>query len=856
MVLCLAVILGAVFFRSCSPNTVVFSNDGPYGVQKTSSLALPGAFEGTWYFSWIGCSGGCVYVDPTHLFRWLVGPEGFAKFYYQFSLLLLGTCAWAFFRTLGLRPMLCLLGAIAAALNGNYFSNTCWGLGSRAITLGFIFLALAALNARRLGNRWLNAILAGLAVGLAVVEGADNGAILSLFVAAFVIYQSFIQGRSLGCRLVRSTRLVLVAVLALFMAAQALVGLIGLAGRGAASTQDSQETAEGKWAFATQWSLPPVETLRVIIPGLFGNRLDAPDNDVSKAYWGRVGEHPLAPEQMRRFNGSGEYAGVLVVLLAIWAIAASFSRQLGTFDAGERKMIWFWTFVLAISIPLAWGRFAPLYKLFYALPYFSSIRNPMKFMHVTHMALMVLFAYGLLGLDRRYLDKPLTAGSWLAQVKSWRTRALPFERRWIWGTGVVSVLSVLAWLIYGSSRTRLLEHIMSVGYPNSKLAGMMAGYSISEVGFYVGFLGLSLGVLWLVMGGVFAGKRSPWAAVLLGLVLTADLARADLPWIRYWDLQKKYASNPVIDIFRDKPYESRMTMAPFLFNTRALGEAGQFTHIFPQLYTVEWAQHQFPCFDIHYMDAAQDPRPPADKGAYNDALLNDPDRYWELTSTRYVLGMTGFLDALNQRLDRGRNRFRIRATFDVAIKPGMQLQSAEDLTVVLQTNGPLAVFEFAGALPRASLYSHWQVMTNDESTLKTLGDPAFDPHATVLVADEIPAATTDDNAGAGTVEFAGYTPRRVELKADVQKPSVLLLNDHFDPDWQVTVDGQPAKVLRCNFIMRGVLLSPGQHTVVYTFKLPLKWMKVSLAASVLGVVLCVLLAFVRHDDHPPDQRQK
>src|SRR5205809_611506 len=83
--------------------------------------------------------------------------------------------------------------ALPAALNSNFFSNTCWGLGSRAVTLGAVFLALALLQARRVGNPWLNAALAGLVVGMAVVEGADIGVIFSLFVAAFVLVQSWIE---------------------------------------------------------------------------------------------------------------------------------------------------------------------------------------------------------------------------------------------------------------------------------------------------------------------------------------------------------------------------------------------------------------------------------------------------------------------------------------------------------------------------------------------------------------------------------------------------------------------------------------------------------------------------------------
>jgi len=50
---------------------------------------------------------------------------------------------------------------------------------------------------------------------------------------------------------------------------------------------------------------------------------------------------------------------------------------------------------------------------------------------------------------------------------------------------------------------------------------------------------------------------------------------------------------------------------------------------------------------------------------------------------------------------------------------------------------------------------------------------------------------------------------------------VLLLNDRFDPAWRVTVDGKAASLLRCNYIMRGVQLAPGEHTVEFTFEIAL-----------------------------------
>ena len=53
--------------------------------------------------------------------------------------------------------------------------------------------------------------------------------------------------------------------------------------------------------------------------------------------------------------------------------------------------------MLLVSALLAFGRFAPFYKFFYALPYASMIRIPVKFMHLFSWILVILFAYGMHG---------------------------------------------------------------------------------------------------------------------------------------------------------------------------------------------------------------------------------------------------------------------------------------------------------------------------------------------------------------------------------------------------------------------------------------------------------------------------
>jgi hypothetical protein len=68
------------------------------------------------------------------------------------------------------------------------------------------------------------------------------------------------------------------------------------------------------------------------------------------------------------------------------------------------------------------------------------------------------------------------------------------------------------------------------------------------------------------------------------------------------------------------------------------------------------------------------------------------------------------------------------------------------------------------------------------------------------------------------------------------------------------VDGKPAELLRCNFIMRGVFLPPGAHTVEFQFSLPNKPLFVTLAAVGVGILLCGFLFFSgRRNPRPSGQ---
>lgn len=894
----LVVILGILFHKSFIPREVVFSNDGPLAGLVEQQNQLPQIFTGMWAdLNSIGSNSGIAAPGISSVLRLVLGPVGYAKFYAPFALFILGIGAWAFFRQLKLTPLAAILGAIAAMLASTFFSDACWGVASHQIAFGLDFLALALIVSNAPATpwfvRWTRLALAGFAVGMNVIEAADIGAIFSLFVAAFTLFHAFTEDNLGGAmkRIGRGVgRTVVVALFAGFIAAQTVISLVGTQIKGIVGTQQNAETKQEHWNWTTQWSLPKIETLGIVVPGLFGYRMDTPGGG---NYWGAVGrdaawenyiatgEQGPAPDQdpYIRSYGTGNYAGLLVLLVAGWAIAQSFRRQNSIFSAIHRRLLWFWTAVLIVCLLLAYGRHAPFYRLAYALPYFSTIRNPIKYLFVFSWALVTVFAYGIHGLNRRYMQVPAAGSvSMFGQVKTWWAKSRGFDRNWTSACIVILIGSLLAWLIYALQEPKLAAYLQTVGFSDKNTANPIATFSVHQLGWFILFFALALVLLTLILSGAFAGHRAKWGGFFLGALLVADLGRADLPWIIYWDYPQKYASNPIVDILRDKPYEHRV--ADLRSNS-----------LFENLYRIEWTQQLFPYYNIQSSDVVQMPRMPVDLAAYQGAFAamgaSGLARQWVLTDTRYFLGPAAYLDSLNQELDPEKRRFRIVQRFNIVPKPEIAVPSGisperfayylplDKVTAVPTENGDYALFEFTGALPRAKLYSDWQVSAGDPAelqqwvkklqqqlpeemggaiaslgetdlaTLHRLVSPDFDAWKTVLVSAPLPAspATNALNENPGTVEFKSYAPKDIVFTARANAPSVLLLNDKYDPAWRVWVDGKPAALLRCNFIMRGVHLTPGDHTVEFKFSLPMGPFYLTLSAIGVGILLCGFLFF-------------
>lgn len=885
----MAVALIFLFRPSFQEGMVMFSNDGPLGRVAAHAVYDETAFAGYWMdLYWLGREMPSAPFNVTLAIYHIIGPPifgldgavNFLKFYGPLSLLLLGFSSWLFCRQLRFHPAVCILVGVASALNSNALSNVAWGLPSFAITRAMCFFAMAAVVSPGIRKGWIRLALAGFAVGIGVSEGFDTGAIFSLYLAAFALAwfgfkagESTLRGWGLA-----GGRVVILAIFAAMISAHTLVTLVNTQIIGTASAQiPKNETPEARaareeanWHAKTTGSLPKLETLRVIVPGLFGYRM-SPDEEQIKfypgSYWGRVNESPTitelrsqakgAPDRATReqanatlemfarsgsngfrFSGSGEYAGVLVVMMAFWAFLQSLRpKATASYSTFDRRMIWFWTAIAILSLMACWGRFFPLYSLIYKLPYFSTIRNPIKFTQPMHMALIVLFAYGLQDLFRRFVTggdgEKASAG---ARLKAWWKAAPAFDRRWLIGCGAAVAGSVLCLVFYVTAEEELAKSMANSGFAPEQ-AKQLADHSFGEAGKFVLLLAVTSGLVAFVMRGGFRGSRARWAGLALGALLIFDLGGAARPWIVYENYKQRYADNAVIDILKQEPHLNRVAFALTGTSDQAVNARLQGFYSF---YHMHWLQNQFPYNRIQTLDIHQDPRPTARKQTFEAALAQNPVRHWMLCNNRYLIGVTPQAEDLNMRGDPVQKRFRVVTSFHLTQPAGQRFP-----VVHVAADGPYALMEFGGVLPRARLFSNWLVVEEDEKALNLLTNLTFDPARTLVVSGPSEESHTGStNVVPGTVEHTYYSPTHRTMNVSATEDSILLLNDQHHPHWRVTVDGRPVELLRCNYVMRGVRIGPGEHEVDFQFRPPRNGLYLSLGATLLCVGLLGYLSFL------------
>ena len=155
------------------------------------------------------------------------------------------------------------------------------------------------------------------------------------------------------------------------------------------------------------------------------------------------------------------------------------------------------------------------------------------------------------------------------------------------------------------------------------------------------------------------------------------------------------------------------------------------------------------------------------------------------------------------------------------------------------------VYSNANALPRVFLVDRQQVVDGEEAALAAATAPGFDGRSVAVTERRLPglaeASGRSGGAPAGTARLESYEAERVVARTDARGRSLLVLTDVHFPGWKVSVDGRPASMERVDYLLRGVMVPAGRHTVEFSYE-PASF-RAGWILSVLGLIALAAALF-------------
>ena len=514
------------------------------------------------------------------------------------------------------------------------------------------------------------------------------------------------------------------------------------------------------WENAMRWSQGPKELFTLAIADAYGG---------AQYYWGP-----------KPFTAGPHYVGAVVIALA--GIAA--------YRVRTRTVIGLGTGALVTAL-FAMGRHAPWINrpMFEVFPYFDAFRAPETWLSITALALAALAGIGLDDLLRRSTEK---------SAESAKTKATTYA----FGAAVV-----LIGLLYAGgevvfdfekpSEEARITQALQRQYPNvspddprmeQTVRRVMEQRRTERVDAFESDALRSLLAL-LVAGGVLVfyrrGTVAPWIA---GTAVLAVVA------VDLWGVDSRYLGD---DDF--SPSQSAASQVPtYSFDRflkekqREAGGPGHF-RVLPLSHPAGLSPMNNGITSYHYESL----------GGYHGAKLQ---RYQDFIDhiLRVNRGMPNenAIDLLNARYVVSQQQL-----------PGTEVVARDDQTGILILRNPDAV-------PRGFFVGQTKVIEDAEATWQRLRSDAFSPRRTAILPEPLDAPVTPvDSASTTRAELRTFTPPEIEWTVETDAPRLFVASEIYYPaGWNAYLDGEPVPIHRVNYLLRGVHVPAGEHTLTMRFE--------------------------------------
>jgi len=471
----------------------------------------------------------------------------------------------------------------------------------------------------------------------------------------------------------------------------------------------------------------------------------------------------------------------------------------------EKRQVMFWGICAIIALLLSFGRYTPFYRLFHAFPLASSIRAPVKFLHVVNLSTAILTAYGVAFLLRSLSVKACNPETQSAVRKAVKSLAVCSA-----GLAIVLVFVAIALSLASDS---FAKDWLQMGF-DASLHPVMRRHMFTA--------------LWrsIVLAAGFAGciyffilrRRTPvWRATALAVVVCGaiglDMAVTARRFVNTADFSVHESQNAVVE-------DIRGDVAPRVMDLLTSRQ-------FHDPLRVNFARYY--ASDVRLLD---DELP--NDGSLLASIGNDFGRLvrlLQITGTEYVVGQR---EQLTPWLQSG--AFALAGEYDFANR------------IIHAGNGRpgrILLLKVSQALPRAVWMPSARTVAETEMTNAVFA-PSFVPQSEVLIANEDGNGEVWESPTGATFQPArinDWSRWRVILKDAPADGGILLLNDPFHKDWKAYADGMQIDIKQANGVMMAVRVPAGTKQVAFLRRPGLRFFWIStVPAFVLLLAILIKIA--------------